>query len=48
LNKSRAVTSAVTINHRFVYVFPGMTSSASHSTIELLDLGNSVDISELK
>lgn len=47
LNQSRSCTSAISMSHRFIYVFPGQQSK-SWNTIEYLDIGNSIDPKEMK
>lgn len=42
LNVSRSSISACSINHRYIYTFPGYHSS-SHSMLELLDLGTFIE-----
>lgn len=43
MNKGRTATSALVLNHRYAYVFPGQNQT-SWNTIEQLDLGVSIDV----
>ena len=48
LNKGRCFTSCCVLNHRYIYIFPGYKRTSSHSTIEMLDLGFTIDPSDVK
>ena len=47
LNQARSCTSAVSLSHRFIYIFPGQQSK-SWNTIEFMDIGHTIDPKEMK
>ena len=47
LNQARSCTSALSLAHRYLYIFPGQQSK-SWNTIEVLDIGTTIDPKEMK
>lgn len=48
LHKGRCFTSSCVMNHRYIFIFPGYKRTSSHSTIEMLDLGFTIDPNDVK